>query len=139
MGQLPARTGEAYPSYVPALDADGNEVAGIRVPDVSVPVGTHTGWVPRHAETGGAGQVLDMMGTSLPFARTASERQARSDPRPSIAERYRDRDDYATRARAAAQALADAGYIVPDDVDLAVDLALQRYDVLAPAPVGVSG
>jgi Alpha/beta hydrolase domain len=139
IGQLPTRTGEAYPSYVPALDADGNEVAGIRVPDVSVPVGTHTGWVPRHAETGGAGQVLDMMGTSLPFARTASERQARSDPRPSIAERYRDRDDYATRARAAAQALADAGYIVPEDVDLAVDLALQRYDVLAPAPVGVSG
>ena len=138
MGQLPARTGEAYPSYVPALDADGNEVAGIRVPDVSVPVGTHTGWVPRHPETGGSGQVLDMMGTTLPFARTASERQA-GDPRPSIAERYRDRDDYATRARAAAQALAEVGYIVPEDVDLAVELALQRYDVLAPAAVGVSG
>jgi hypothetical protein len=138
MGQLPARTGEAYPSYVPALDADGNEVAGIRVPDVSVPVGTHTGWVPRHPETGGSGQVLDMMGTTLPFARTANERQA-GDPRPSIAERYRDRDDYATRARAAAQALAEVGYIVPEDVDLAVELALQRYDVLAPAAVGVSG
>src|SRR5207244_3693423 len=52
IGTLPPQTGEAYPSYVPALDPDGNEVSGIRVPDVSVPVATHTGWVPRHAETG---------------------------------------------------------------------------------------
>jgi hypothetical protein len=139
IGQLPAETGQAYPSYVPALDADGNEVAGIRVPDVSVPVATHTGWVPRHPATGGSGQLLDMMGTSLPFASTASERQARGDPRPSIAERYRDREDYAARARAAARALAEAGYIVAEDVDLAVDLALERYDVLAPAPEPVSG
>ena len=94
---MPAETGEPYPSYVSALDADGNEVAGIRVPDVSVPVATHTGWVPRHPDTGGAGQFLDMMGTSLPFAATPGERQQRGDPRPSIAERYRDRDDYLAR------------------------------------------
>jgi hypothetical protein len=136
---LPAQAGEAYQSYVPALDSDGNEVCGIRVPDVSVPVATHTGWVPRHPETGGAGQLLDMMGTTLPFATTATERQATGDPRPSIAERYRDREDYAARARAAARALTDAGYIVADDIELAVDLAVQRYDVLAPTPVGASG
>jgi hypothetical protein len=79
-----------------------------------------------------------MMGTTLPFAPT--ERAAVGDPRPSIAERYRDRDDYLARARQAAQDLADAGHIVVEDIDLAVQLAAQRYDVLARSAltVGVS-
>jgi hypothetical protein len=136
IGRLPAQTGAAYPSYASAVDADGNEVAGIRVPDISVPVATYAGWVPRHPATGGAGQVLDMMGSTLAFAATPNERQQRNDPRPSIAERYRDRDDYLAQARAAAQQLAAVGYIVAEDIDLAVELAAKRYDVLAPAAVG---
>jgi len=124
--------GEPYPSYVSALDADGNEVAGIRVPDISVPVGTHTGWVSRHASTGGAGQLLDMQGATVPFAGTEAERTERNDPRPSISERYRDRQDYATKVRAAAETLASQRYILHEDIDLAVELALERYDALAP-------
>src|SRR5438309_1625530 len=120
IGRLPAETGEPYPSYVSAVDTDGNEIAGIRVPDVSVPVATHTGWMPRHPDTGGAGQFLDMMGTTVPFAPTDLERRERGDPRLSIAERYRDRDEYVTRARQAAQQLANEGHIVAEDVDLAV-------------------
>jgi hypothetical protein len=138
IGRLPARVGEPYPSFVSALDGTGNEVAGIRVPDLSVPVATHTGWVPRHPETGGPGEFLDMMGTTLPFARTPAERQAHGDPRPSIADAYRDRVDYVARARKAAEDLAAAGYLLAEDVDVAVDLAAQRYDVLAPRPVGAS-
>ena len=137
IGRLPAETGEAYPSYVSALDATGNEIAGIRLPDLSVPVATHTGWVPRHPETGGNGELLDMMGTSLPLARTSAERQERADPRASIAELYRDRNDYLARARAAADDLVATRYILAEDVDLAVDLAVQRYDVLAREAVGV--
>jgi hypothetical protein len=137
IGRLPAQTGEPYPSYASAVDADGNEIAGIRVPDVSVPLATHTGWVPRHPDTGGAGQFLDMMGTTLPFAATESERRAANDPRPSIAARYRDRDDYLAQARQAAQKLAADGYIVVEDIDLAVQLAAQRYDVLARSAVTV--
>src|SRR4029077_12052466 len=115
IARLPATTGEAYPSFVSALDADGNEAAGIRVPDVSVAVATHTGWMPRHPDTGGAGQFLDMMGTTLPFAATETERAERGDPRPSIAARYRARDDYLAQARQAAEALAAAGHIVAED------------------------
>ena len=138
IGQLPPTTGEPYASYVSALDASGNEVAGVRVPDLSVPVATNTGWVPRHPETGGAGELLDMQGTSFPLAHTRAERLERGDPRMSIAERYRDRDDYVARARVAAEALAAAGYIVAEDVDVAVELAAQRYDVLARQPVGAA-
>jgi hypothetical protein len=128
--------GEPYPSYASAVDGDGNEVAGIRLPDVTVPVGTHTGWVPRHPDTGGAGQSLDMMGTTLPFARNATERQAQGDPRPSIGERYRDRDDFLAQARAAAEQLAARRLIVQEDVDVAVELAARRYDALVPEAVG---
>jgi hypothetical protein len=135
IARLPAQTGQAYPSYVSAVDADGNELAGIRVPDVSVPVATYTGWAPRHPATGGAGQVLDMMGSTLAFAPTSSDRQQHGDLRPSIDERYRDRDDYLAQARAAAEQLAAAGYIVAEDIDLAVQMAAKRYDVLAPTAV----
>jgi hypothetical protein len=132
IARVPLEVGEPYPSYVSALDADGNEIVGIRVPDVSVPVGTYTGWVPRHPATGGAGQLLDMQGTTLPFAATPRERQESGDARPSIAERYRDRDDYLAQARAAAVALAQQRYILDEDIDLAVELAVERYDALAP-------
>jgi hypothetical protein len=74
-----------------------------------------------------------MMGTTLPFAPTPREREQRGDPRPSIAERYRDREDYVARARAAAETLAEQRYILPEDVELAVDLAAERYDVVAPS------
>jgi hypothetical protein len=129
-------SGEPYVSYASAVDADGNEIAGIRLPDLTVPVATHTGWVPRHPETGGEGQVLDMMGTTLPFAATERERAERGDPRASIEARYRDRDDYAARAREAAVALAAQHYILEEDIDLVVQLATQRFDLFAPRPVG---
>jgi hypothetical protein len=127
---------QAYPSYAPAVDDDGNELAGIRVPDLRVPVGTHTGWVARHPATGGTGQLLDMMGATLPFAPTESERVGDGDPRRALAERYRDRDDYLAQARVAAQQLIAEGFLLDEDLELAVDLAGQRYDlVLAPSLV----
>lgn len=139
VARSPAETGEPYPSYVSAVDADGNETAGIRLPDVSVPIGTHTGWVSRHPDTGGPGQVLDMMGITLPFAATAAERAASGDSRPSVAERYPDRDTYMARARAAAQHLVDERHLLPEDLELAVQLATERYDVVARQPVSARG
>jgi hypothetical protein len=70
-----------------------------------------------------------MMGTTLAFPATPGG----GDPRRSIAQRYRDRDDYVAQARVAAQALAADRYILEEDVDLAVKLAVERYDLLAPA------
>jgi hypothetical protein len=131
---LPAEVGDPYPTYVSVVDSDGNEVAGIRVPDISVPVGTHTGWVPRDPSTGGDGELLDMMGTTLAFQVSAGDREKLGDPRPALRERYRDRGDYEAKARAAAQALAVEGYIVPEDVEVAGDLALERYDTLVAKP-----
>jgi hypothetical protein len=131
VGRYPARAGEVYRHHVSAVDADGNELAGVRLPDLTVPVATYVGWNARAPETGGAGQTIPMQGSTFPFAATAAERQASGDPRPSIEERYRDRDDYLTRVRAAAEQLAARCHVVPDDVDLLVRLAAERYDAFA--------
>ena len=128
VGSYPAREhGEPYRWFVPALDADGNELAGIRLPDVSVPVATHTGWMARRRGTGGEGQNVDMQGLTIPLAPDARTRQARHDPRPSIAERYADQADYEARTREAAAALVKDGYLLAADLELVVQNALDRY------------
>jgi len=132
--QNPAIVGERYQNYVSAVDADGNEVAGIRMPDVAVPVATYTGWNPRHPDTGGTGQINLMQGSTFPFAATKAEREQRGDPRPSIEERYRDRDEYLAQVRAAAEELVSQRYLLAEDVDMCVSLAAARYDAFAAAP-----
>ena len=110
------------------MDSDGNERGGVRMPDVAVPVATYTGWDPRHPTTGGAGQIIPMEGSTFPFAATAEERQRTGDPRPARAERYQGRDDYLARVRAAAEELVAARYLLANDVELAMEIAANRYD-----------
>ena len=73
---LPPSVGQAYPHFVPAVDADGNERSGICLPDISVPLATYTGWNGRHPDQGAPDQILQLMGATLPFAPTRSEREA---------------------------------------------------------------
>jgi hypothetical protein len=72
---------------------------------------------------------MSMMGSTLPFARTAEERAGRGDPRPSIAERYGSRDDYLASVRAAAEALVKARHMLAEDVDTVVAHAATRWDL----------
>lgn len=118
-----------YPDRVSAVDGDGNETAGVKLPDITEPVATHTGFNPRHPDTGGRGQLLEYIGSSLPFAADRASREANADPRPSLAERYADRADYERKVHAAAAALAAERYILKEDIDLAVRLAVERYDL----------
>jgi len=125
---LPPRPGPACGSLVSVVDADGNETGGIALPEVAVPLGTHTGWTLRHPEIGGDGQRLVFAGATIPFPRTRGAREASGDPRMSIAERYRSRDDYLERVRRAAVTLASERYILDEDVDLTVALAARAWD-----------
>ena len=68
----PAKTAEPYPSYVSKLDTDGNEVAGIRPPELLSPLATYCGWNVRHPDQGVPGDLMQMMGSTLPFPRTES-------------------------------------------------------------------
>jgi hypothetical protein len=125
---LPPRPGRAFGSLVSAVDADGNEVAGIVLPELAVPIATHTGWTLRHPDIGGAEQLLVFAGATLPFPRTRAERATSGDPRASVEERYASREDYLARVRQQTRLLVEAGYLLDDDVDLSVTAAARLWD-----------
>ena len=126
----PPKAGAPYRTYVSAVDADGNDIAGIRPVELLAPVATFTGWNPRHADQGAPGDLMSMMGTTLGFARTKAAREAGGDPRPSIAERYASRAAYLERAREAALKLVAARHVLAEDVEAIVERAGQRWDLL---------
>jgi hypothetical protein len=109
-------TSKRYQVLVPATDADGNEMPGVRSPDVAVPVGTHLAWNPRASGFAEGDQCVSQ-GSFIPFAATQTARQSSSDPRPSIAERYSSKQDYVARVRSAATALREQRLMLPEDVD----------------------
>jgi hypothetical protein len=101
---------------VPTIDADGNEVAGVRSPLFASPLGTYTGWNVT-ASGFAAGQPCGFAGGFIPFTRTRAERLASGDPRPSVEERYGDRAAYARRVEATARALVRDRLLLPEDAD----------------------
>ncbi len=127
---LPPVYGAPYPALVSAVDSDGNEVAGIRLPDVEVPLATVTGWNLRHSDTGGADQTHKIMGSTVPFTFTRQERQDISDPRPSVEERYASKDDYLDRVEGVARDLVSEGYLLNEDVPRVGLMAAERYDLI---------
>ncbi len=126
---LSPRVGKPYSNLVAAVDEDGNELTGIRLPDISVPLATYTGWNVRHPDIGGPGQTLALLGSTIPFPATRAERQASGDPRPSIEERYASKEDYLRQVQHAAEALVQQGYLLAEDLQTVLDQAGQRYDL----------
>jgi hypothetical protein len=126
--RFPPMEGAAYPALVSAVDVDLNEQAGIRLPHLTAPVASYTGWNPRHPETGSPDQMMPMQGSTFFFARTRAEREASGDPRMSIEDRYQSRNGYLERVRAAAIELAAQRYILEEDIDVVVSDAAARYD-----------
>jgi hypothetical protein len=126
---LPPKVGNPYPNLVSAVDEDGNELAGIRLPDITVPLATYTGWNLRHPDIGGPGQTLSLLGSTIPFPATQAARQAVGDPRPSIEERYLSKEDYLGQVKQAAEALVQQGYLLAEDLTTVAEHASQRYDL----------
>jgi hypothetical protein len=112
---VPPKVGPPYKTLIPAVDADGNEVGAIRLPDVAVPLATYMGWNLRREESGAGGMLADLHGAFLEFPRTAEERQATGDPRPSIRERYPTREVYLTQYTDAVLGLQEDGFLLPQD------------------------
>lgn len=135
VGRYPVKEGEAYVCLASAVDADGNEVAGIRLPDVTVPVGTHTGWNLRHPGSGSPDHQIPMQGFSRFFAATRAQRLATHDPRPSLEERYRSKEEYLARVRQAAEALVAERYVLAEDIEILVANAAARWDAALAANI----
>ena len=123
MTTIPPEMGEPYITRVPACDADGNSIGGIRLPELQVPLGTFQGWNPRRAEVGAPLFLGRFEGSFWVFPATGAERRRLNDPRPSIEERYGSRNDYVGKVAAAVGELVRQGYMLQEDADRYTELA----------------
>lgn len=126
----PPKVGAAFPILVPQIDADGNERDGVRLPEISVPLATYTGWNLRDPSIGAPNQRVSFEGSFIPFPRTASEREASHDPRKSIAERYVNREDYLARYGRAIDRLVEQRWILPVDKAALLNRGGREWDDL---------
>jgi hypothetical protein len=111
-----------YRPLVTQVDSDGNEIAGILLPDIAVPLGTHTGWNLYQAPFP-EGELCDRDGTYVPFAASRAEREAKNDPRPSLEERYGDHAAYVRRVEQAVKTLVAERLLLAEDGELFVTKA----------------
>ncbi|HWH58881.1 MAG TPA: alpha/beta hydrolase domain-containing protein [Terriglobales bacterium] len=126
--QEPPKFGAPYPVLVPQVDGDGNDIGGVRMPEVQVPLATYTGWNLRPKEIGASDQLAIIEGSFIPFALTKAERIKTGDPRPSIEERYSSREEYMAKFKAAAETLMDEGYLLSSDVPAQVKRGGEIWD-----------
>ena len=116
VGEYPSREGAEYAAFVSDVDADWNETAGVRLPDLTSPVGSHSGWNPRHPDNGAPELAAHFVGFTTFW------------PRDDIIRRYGGRESYERRVAADAKTLVAAGRILAEDERLVVENALARYD-----------
>jgi hypothetical protein len=126
----PPREGEAYATYASAVDDDGNELAGVRPPEVAAPLATFTGWNTRHPDQGAPGDLMAMMGSTLPFARDPEARAGSRDPRRSVGERYASRAAYLERVREVTRSLIAQRHVLAEDLEAIVERAGRLWDFL---------
>tara|TARA_Y100000758_G_scaffold254400_1_gene191166 strand:- start:8 stop:1444 length:1437 start_codon:yes stop_codon:yes gene_type:complete len=130
--ELPPERRDQYPAFVSDIDETLNEISGIRLPDVSVPVTTNTGWNPRHPSIGNEDLLIGitggLAGWTLPLPNTESEKKSTGDPRPSIESLYGSKDNYISQVKQSARQLAEERYILGEDVEEILEQAELRYD-----------
>jgi hypothetical protein len=107
--------GPIYPSFVPKTDSDGNDIAGVRLPDVTVPLATYTGWALRSGPQANDG--CEAAGQYIPFARTEADRLASGDPRPSVEERYPSFGEYYSEVIRAIDGLVNDRLMLCEDAE----------------------
>ena len=123
LAQLPPiLVGTPYPVFVPATDVDGNDVAGIRLPEIAAPVATYTGWGLR-AFPPGANEGCDAAGQQINFPAMRVDRLLTGDPRLSIQERYPTHQFYVALVTQAAVRLNQQRFLLDEDVQAYVTAA----------------
>jgi Alpha/beta hydrolase domain len=115
--------GTSYTVLVPKVDADGNDIGGVRSVAVQVPLATYTGWNQRR-EGLMENELCGNWGAHFPFAKTAAERG--NDARPSLQERYGSQAGYVAKVEEAAQKLVTEGFLLPEDAARIVEEARRR-------------
>lgn len=123
----PPRIGEPFAMRVPAVDEAGNDRAGIRLPEIEVPLATHTGWNYRHPDIGAPDRLSSEIGAYFALAETRDQRLAAGDSRASIEERYHGRDNYLGKITRAALDLVDRRFLLAEDLPEMIERAERHY------------
>lgn len=123
--RFPPRVLGEYPLFVPAVDRDGNERGGVRMPEVEVPLATYSGWNTVRTSSGVA--LAPLSGSYIPFPADRAAREATGDPRLSVAERYASRAEYLGRYAEATMKLVREGLILPEDFAAVMEIAERRW------------
>jgi hypothetical protein len=126
----PPTVGAPFPVLLPQVDADGNELAGLRSPELAVPLATYTGWALYDPRLGRDDELVSLQGSFVPLPLDAAERQRTGDPRRAILERYSDRERYLALVEQAAKVLIAAGYLRAEDLGGIALQAGERWRVL---------
>jgi hypothetical protein len=131
----PPTIGEPLRVLVPQVNADGNDVAGIRLPEVAVPLGTYTGWNVTIPQLSELRYLSGLVGAFEPFARTKEQRLANGDSRLSVAERYSGRPDYLDKVKRAADDLVRQRFLRVEDVPAVLQSAGRIWNAVANEPL----
>jgi hypothetical protein len=126
----PPKVGKAFTVLVPQSDADGNDLGGVRLPELQAPLATYTGWNLRDPSIGAPDQRLSFLGSFIPLAQTAEERKKTGDPRISIAERYTSRDQYMAKYEDAAKKLIQQRFLLQEDLPEIRQRGQQEWDAV---------
>ncbi|HYM02140.1 MAG TPA: alpha/beta hydrolase domain-containing protein, partial [Stellaceae bacterium] len=119
---MPPTKGKPYPVFVGKTDADGHDLAGIRLPALDAPLATYISWNYRQEGFAG-GDLCDLYGSILPLAATKAARLATGDQRLSLEERYPHAGDYAAAVSAAARRLVEDRLMLAEDAARIVEAA----------------
>ena len=111
----PPTVGYAYPTLVPQVDADGNELGGIRLPEIAAPLATYTGWNLRSPSIGAPTERTAFLGSFVPLPRSAADASVAHDPREPIEDRYKSYADYRAQFQKALDELVRERYILAED------------------------
>jgi len=124
----PPRVGNPFGVLVPQSDADGNDLGGVSLPELQVPLASYTGWNMRDPSIGLADLRLSFYGSFIPFAKTAAEREKSGDPRLSVAERYASRDEYLGKFAQAAMKLVRQRFLLREDLPALLERGEREWE-----------
>jgi hypothetical protein len=129
----PPQLGAPYRVLVPQENADGNDMSGIRLPEVAVPLGTYTGWNVTVPQLSDLKYLAGLIGGFEPFPLTRNQREQGGDARLSVGERYAGRQDYLDRVQQAAEDLVRQRFMRGEDVPAVVLRAEEIWNAVVSA------
>jgi Alpha/beta hydrolase domain len=127
----PPKVGRPFAVLVPQTDSDGNDLGGVRLPQLQAPLATYTGWNLRDASIGAPDRRLSFLGSFVPLARTAADREKSGDPRPSLAERYVSREQYMGKFAEAAMNLIQERFLLREDLATVLERGQREWNEIA--------